>query len=383
MMDKDKKIGVITFWDSHENYGQLLQCFALQYYLCKKGYAPELIKYLPAKTKKSILDSICKLANPLYIWKYWNYKKRLRLEVNFNKTHLRFFDEFRARHITATDKTYIGYQSLCNEVWKYETLICGSDQIWRYDGLEDNVKGYFLHFAPKAIRKIAYAASFGRTSLPADYAALLPSLIADYTALGLRENSGVVLCMEAGRDDSTLVADPTLLLVGEEYIKAILEGGGIKYRKSCFCYFLNWDTLIPIREIGDYTDSKRLSIEFFPTHGSQNQYPFKINSDLTIPAWIESLASSDVVFTNSFHGTVFAILFKRNFIVFPLTGKSAGMNDRVVSLLSLLGIDNRIYCEAMDIESTLENPIDWDQVDKQLKIYREKSSNFLLNALME
>lgn len=377
------KIGIVTFWDSQDNYGQLLQCYALQAYLIKTGHEPFLIRFLPSAKRKNMLSLILrigKIFSPTYFLTYLKVHKLRKKSNSFNRLHPRNFDQFRKNYIISSSRTYSSFSELWCENWDADAFICGSDQIWSYSLLKDNIRAYFLDFVPLNSKIISYAASFGRSELPADYKEILPTLLNKFTAIGLRENSGVRLCCQAGRNDSTLVCDPTLLLTGDDYLKSIIVND-VCIDNSAFCYLLNWETEFPQNELDSFISSKNWTMNYFPAHGIENKNIFSPIHDLSIASWIQSMASSQCVFTNSFHGTVFSILLKRPFVSFPLKGNSSGMNDRLFTLLTMLGLENRVYSIDKPLEDIVNFPIDWDIVYQRLNQFRDKSMQFLENAL--
>ena len=98
---------------------------------------------------------------------------------------------------------------------------------------------------------------------------------------------------------------------------------------------------------------------------------------------VECVAASDFVFTNSFHGTVFAILFHRPFVSILLRGRMSGMNERALSLLKKLGLESRaVYADdTAAIQAALATPIDWERVDAARVAYVGESQNFLQDSL--
>lgn len=380
------KIGIITFWNSQDNYGQVMQCYALQAYLKKQGHDVALIRYVATQKQDgyiiAILKKLSKACSLKYIKSYINYRKSLKSQAEFLKSNPRYFDEFRAKYISSTEKVYVGYRDLWIEDWSsYDALICGSDQIWSYS-TEENLRAYYLNFGQIELKRIAYAASFGRTVLPDDYNAILPKLLSQIDSIGLREQSGVKLCKGVGRNDAQLVCDPTLLLTGQDYLQAIIKNE-VGVTDTLFCYLLNWETLFPYVELKQFVQKQSLKVCFVPAHGVESKQYFEPESDLSISSWFDSIVSSRYVVTNSFHGTVFSLLLHRPFVSFPLTGISSGMNDRLVTLLSYLGLENRIYSEETSIDDILKKTIDWEAVDRKLQGFRAISTNFLDTALQK
>lgn len=373
------KIGIITFWDSSDNYGQIMQCFALQHYLRLQGHRPFLIRFSPAPHRDGRLKRLARILRPSHVISYIAYRRALRAGAAFDAKHPRAFGAFRERHLVLSERIYRSLEELRRERWDADALICGSDQIW---SPSPNIDSYFLRFAPITMPKIAYATSFGRSVLPEPYAARLTSLLKEFRAVGLRETEGATLCREAGYARAELVCDPTLLLDRAYYLRTILGKEQVATGDHGFFYLINWPTQIPLDEIRRHAAQHGQPIRFFPAHGLEldGTEPY---GDLTIESWLESIASARWVVTNSFHGTVLAILQHRPFVTLPLCGSSESMNGRIRTLLERLGLADRMYTGERPIDELLTSPIDWDETDRLLAEFRASSERFLADALTE
>lgn len=366
------KIGIITFWDSQDNYGQIMQGYALSQYLTKAGHEVSIIRYLPYH-KASKIETLQKL-NPMHLLAYYKYRKEQKnLQTVVGVT--RNFDGFRSAHMKYTEKVYHGFEQLWHEDWsEYDAFVCGSDQIWSPKP-EEQLNAYFLQFAPFKSLRIAYAPSFGRSVLPEDYQNQLHELLQHFDAVSVREKEGVDFCTNAGVE-GTLVCDPTLLLEYEDYRKLT----GVDDRDHhVFCYLINWPTLFPTNDVRNVAASYD-GVHYFCTNGQEQIFDYEKNQ--TVDNWVASIQKSDLSLTNSFHGTVFSILSHTPFVSFPLTGESAAMNNRLFSLLNKLGLEDRIYREGINLHDIICKPIDWTEVDTRLQVFREESENFLQNALI-
>lgn len=365
------KIGIITFWDSLDNYGQIMQGYALSQYLTKSGHDVTMIRYLPYH-KASKIETLQKL-NPMHLWAYYKYRqeqKNLQTVVGVTRN----FDGFRSAHMKYTEKVYHGFGQLWHEDWsEYDAFVCGSDQIWSPKP-EEQLNAYFLQFAPFSSLRVAYAPSFGRSVLPEEYQNQLHELLQHFDAVSVREKEGVGFCAKAGVD-STLVCDPTLLLQNEDYRRLTEASERDNY---VFCYLINWPTLFPTDDVRKVVASYK-GVHYFCTNGQEQIFDYEKNQ--TVDNWVTSIQKSDLSLTNSFHGTVFSILSHTPFVSFPLTGESAAMNNRLFSLLTKLGLEDRIYREGEKLQDIISKPIDWAEVDARLQNFREVSESFLQNAL--
>ena len=366
------KIGVITFWDSQDNYGQILQCYALQTFLRKMGHDACIIKYKPYE-KLSIGKKIRKLS-PLHVYAYIKLQKQRKTIPSYQDV-LRNFDSFREEHLKYTDKIYHGFKELWEEDWSgYDAFICGSDQIWSPKP-DEQLNAYFLQFAPFKSKRIAYAPSFGRKELSDEYQSQLHSLLRNFDAVSVREAKSIAFCEKANKH-AEWVCDPTLLLTYDDYKNIAIES---ERKETAFCYFINWDTQFSKDDVEAYLKEKGLHTRYFCTYGQKQLFDYE--KDQTIGQWISAIMSSKVSFTNSFHGTVFSIISHTPFVVFPLTGESSAMNDRLVSLLSYLGLEDRIYSEAKNVDTIMDTSVDWNAIDEKLAAFRKLSTDFIDKAL--
>lgn len=365
------KIGIITFWDSQDNYGQVMQSYALSAYLTNAGHEAVVIRYKPYQ-KASRKEAISKLS-PSHILNYYKFRKgQLALRTVVSVT--RDFDGFRKKHIRYTDKIYHGFKQLWQEDWSsYDAFVCGSDQIWSPKP-EEQLNAYFLQFAPYRSLRIAYAPSFGRSVLPAEYQKQLHGLLRHFDAVSVREKEGVDFCSNEGIT-CKLVCDPTLLLNDSDYRKLT---NSTERDNHVFCYLIKWDTLFPVEQVKKVVGNFS-GVHYFCTNGQEPYFDYEKNQ--TIENWLASIQKSNLSLTNSFHGTVFSILSHTPFVSFPLIGESSAMNNRLFSLLSKLGLESRIYKDGTDIQKIIDTPIDWEQVDERLRIFRQFSEDFIGEAL--
>lgn len=372
------KIGIVTYWNSTDNYGQIMQGLALQRYLRSLGHEPFIIRFHEEVPPTSLRERISKFS-PLYLWQYIKYRKAISNALAFNQNHPRLFKEFKKNNIKYSKQEFWSFNELLCADWsEIDVFICGSDQIWSPKYLP-NWLSYILAFAPMRCRKIAYACSFGRTSLDIEYTCQLKKQLKTFNAIGLREKTGVSICQNAGIAQAKLVCDPTLLLKANDYLDIVNDIS--KKKRTAFIYLLNWEMNLPILEINKYLNSQNINTSYFPTRGNENLW--SSFQDLSINNWIREIALSQVVITNSFHGTVFSIIFHRPFITFALQGKDAGMNDRLQTLLSAIGLEDHIYTqgEERSIEDIVSSPINWQVVDEKLTILRQSGIALLNEGL--
>lgn len=404
------KIGVITDWTSQNNYGQIMQCWALQYVLKKLNHEPYLIRFLrfdwtkvsPRKysTYEIILRFVKQFIKLILVYpalKTYKRKKRIRqnIEIERQKNEYlykmdkeRKFSDFIIKHIKLSSIIYPNYENLLINPPSADAYVTGSDQVWNYDIHFSETQAFFLQFGESTVKRIAYAPSIGHDSWPEERKEELIHYLSTFDAISLREQSGVNICKQVGFN-ATHVLDPTMLLTKDDYSILLKETENMNIDMSnhyIYIYSLNYLSAqdIDFENIKNYAKEKHLDIKVTPSTG------YNIGSELfddveyvyaTIPQWIQYIAASELVVTASFHGIVFSILYHKNFIFTPLKGEYSHGNARVLELLQNLGLQNFIEDSNKGIQEYIMYKVDWDIVDEKLKKMRKSSYSFLINAL--
>uniref|UniRef100_UPI0026114D82 polysaccharide pyruvyl transferase family protein n=1 Tax=uncultured Treponema sp. TaxID=162155 RepID=UPI0026114D82 len=131
---KKLKVGILTFWWSNDNYGQLLQCYALQKYLRDAGHDAFLIRYNSQNdfTRSPVFIRLLKALNPILLFKYLNYRVNSRKSIVEAKLHDRHFEDFRNKYIVQSEKIYSSYSELKENPPEADVYIAGSDQVWNF-----------------------------------------------------------------------------------------------------------------------------------------------------------------------------------------------------------------------------------------------------------
>lgn len=381
------RIGIVTFWQSDDNYGQQLQCWALQRYLKRLGHEPFLIRYL---YKESVWRKWLKimvktaLIYPLFGW--WRHREVRRMEaVNRVKNEVRRFEEFRDNHINQTRRIYGTLKELRKDPPAADVYIAGSDQIWHPVLLRrKDDRAFWLDFGGDKIRRIAYAASYGVDKCPPRLQKELSRRLYRFDALSVREESGVSICLTAGKE-ATYVLDPTLLLLRDDYL-SLLEDIPVRLSPYIYIYSINITNEEDIQwsELRGFAEREGLSLVVTSASGylpGQELFEGVEYRYATIPEWLSLIQYSGLVVTTSFHGVVFCICFHKPFIYFPLSGTHAKGNSRVLNLLSKLSLSDCIWKAPGDFKRIYHLAIDWDRVEELLAPLRDKSMSFLEQAL--
>jgi hypothetical protein len=372
------KIGILT-QPLLENYGGLLQCYALQTILKRLGHEVWVVQRttgeLQGSTKK-VLFSCIKQFDKIFLGE--KLIKRLRPST-YAKRNTSYFV---LNYINPKTKLITTTETLkkCHIEQNFEAYIVGSDQVWRpiYSPCINN---YFLDFLVPQDRtkRIAYAASFGvdEWEFSEEETSVCKDLIKLFDGVSVRENSATALCEKyLGRNDALHVLDPTMLLEKEDYIRIVEKEKEPKSPGNLFCYILDESS-----EKNQVVESIASQIDAVPfTQMPKCKLTYENLRDRledcvypSVTAWLRAFMDADMVVTDSFHGCVFSIIFNKPFWV--IGNHSRGM-ARFESLLSMFGLEGRLMStDSIPVE--LSSPIDWDRVNTIKKDWQEKSYNFL------
>ena len=367
------RIGVITYWQSKDNYGQHLQIYALQTYLKKLGHDPFLIRYVEEQSEPAHF----KFKN------LWKYLRNLPLYVKFfffNRNEQRNAaawkqnggQERRDLHGFLSDNVVLSPMMKEAELManppEADAYICGSDQIW------GGAAPYYLSFAPKMAKKIAYAPSLGgQTSFTSENEEKMKRLIARLDFVGMREQSGVEVCRRLGFNDAVKVVDPTLLLQTEDYdrIKA-----PAKKQNYAFVYLLGNPTLCSAEKVMEFVRQQGLESVYVPSQNNVDDYE-KVFA--TMGEWLGYLANASLVITNSFHCTVFSLLYHRPFMTLKLHKGYERMNTRVEELLAECDLSSRFIGKEINDEDIYN--INFDRFDQYRSREELQSAEYLKQYL--
>lgn len=377
------KLGILTH-ALHNNYGGLLQAYALRTILKRMGHDVEVIRrdYIYRKyTTYRKFDRFIKNIIRVCIGKK-KFKNFTQEQWNYVGANTQYFTK---KYINDSSNLLVTNIALKHYVVKnkFDGYVVGSDQVWRPNYVPC-ITNYFLDFVEnKEVKRIAYAASFGVDDwlFSKKLTSVCTRLVKKFDAVSVREKSGVDLCRNYFGIDALHVLDPTLLLEKEDYINLVLFENEVMSEGNLFCYIL--DDSKEKNNIID-TISKSINLHPFACMPKCDLSLENVAKDIdacvfpSVTRWLRSFMDAEMVITDSFHGCVFSIIFNKPFWV--IGNKSRGM-ARFNSLLSIFGLEERM----LDINN-LANidwnlSIDWDRVNEIKKDWQIKSNKFLLDAL--
>lgn len=385
-----KRVGLLTL-PLLTNYGGILQAAALYQYLTALGMEVVFLERALRKSRahgvglalvglvpSALLSSRSVKEGDAEDRSLHTRLKRLR-RVKDHLPKIRAQRPFIHRFIPRRSGPLYSSQEMRHAVSEFglEAVIVGSDQVWRPDYLlEGALSDYFLGFAEGTpARRVSYAASFGHGAwrFP-DRTAEVSRLLSGFSAVSVREASGVEICRDVfGRGDAVQVLDPTLI-VDPAFYDRLADAPTVKSGKVLVEYILDFD-------LGNPTIGNEVAASLWDdTYSVRSLILDSERSPLGIGGWVRAFMDADFIMTDSFHGMVFSILFKKNFIVIVNHKRGA---DRFTSLAGLFGLEDRLIdgtsrSQALEIAA---RPIDYDSVSARLDTLRERSRAFLRKAL--
>ena len=364
------KIGIITFHNAI-NYGAILQCYALQSVLTKKGYNVKVINYTPEFIKRvfpnpSKITKIPTLKKKVYYLVKWILRPKQTLQETRKYDKL---NEFIKLNLNLTKE--ISLDQLSNVSKNFDVCISGSDQIWDLN-MTENDESYFLNFADEHTKKISYAASMKLSNLNDSQKNNVINLTRKYSYVSVREKD-VQEFLINNNISSYCDVDPTMLLSKHDWEKCILSCKEVTNKKYVLLYYVNEPEKL-IQKAFEYANKNDLCVISLNRIDKFGKYILK--SDASIEEFLWLIKNADCVFTTSFHGMAFSTIFNINFF-YEIPENSSNNNQR----LSYLA--NNLSLQGQNINSLINKNIDWDYVNDKLEILRRESLNRLLNEIKE
>ena len=365
-----KKIGVITTQYA-PNYGALLQTFALQKFLgahCGEKQV-EVINYFPPHVKafwkllpggkglRNLALNLYLLLNPKFIFK----KKKL----------LNNFRKFIAENITCSKKYYT-YEELQKTEDCYDTVICGSDQIWNITRHDD--PNWFLYFTKdwENCKKIAYAPSVA-DKIPQGHEENLRKYLENLSHISVREDVDVQQLQAYTDKEIHHVCDPVFLLNEKEW-EAYLPECPIK-EPYILCYFISTGDLAAdvVKKMRELTGLKVVHVNVNPRDKVNADYDIRTANPFEFASYVKNAA---YVCTNSFHCTAFSMLFQKNFVVL----KKQMANSRMESLIRASGLDNRFVAKE-EVNRLAIDKLKTDYTLSKMEQFIANSKSYILGAI--
>ena len=384
------KLGIVSCYFIN-NYGSILQAYALQEYFTAKGIECDTISveglksYLNAKKRQYYLLNINK-AGLLFSKLPMIYLKVLQ-KLNYrnlghkHSKRVQKFDDFR-KNFNLSSESASSLKQLTNLSVIYDMIVVGSDQLWRPDNLFPEY--YTLSWVPDNIPKFSYATSFGVAELDRCYKSKASLFLNRLSAISVRENSGSRLVKELTGKTPCVVCDPVFLLTKNQW-NMLSDTSRCPNQKYIFTYFLG-------AGMGCREFAKKLSaVTGLPVLGVVHNDSY-IASDESIDYPIAScspneflglISNAEYVCTDSFHATAFSAIFNKNFFAFNrFTSKKHGTNSRIESFLRMIGLENRLISDSgKEHNNAPLDDIDYETVNNKVSSFINKSKDFIEEIL--
>ena len=379
-----EKVGIITFHRSI-NYGSVLQAWSLVQAIIEEGALPEIIDYIPYRYNElyslfEMPSSTAAIKKDLCNFLLFPYIVRRN----------RGFSHFWKEHLPLSDKTFHAGSDIISYIESKDVMICGSDQIWN-PAAKDFDKTYLLPYCVST-RKAAYAVSLGNVNVEdvEESKRVLFQYIKDYSHVSLRENSGAVKLHQLVGDDIPVdvVLDPTLLLSSSSFNKITSER--IIYKPYIFVYSVwqNKEALDAAIILGKKTGLPiymLISGNISPNYIRRKKQIKLAPGDAGPSGFLSMVKHADYVVTDSFHGTVFSLIFEKDFFSINTHRKDGHYknDERIMNILKQLNLTGR-YISLEKINDFFEmDSIQYTEVIKKRMYLAEKSKQYLRKTLFD
>ena len=351
------KIGLLTFHDTN-NYGAMLQAYALQSMINQLGGVCEIIDYkceniLKREMPPKILDEGFLRAPIVYLFSKMKAKK------------YRLIKEFSQKQCVISNAVYTKDTIVnCNK--EYDIFLSGSDMIW-----ELNVTGgdttYLLDFVVDNRKKYAFSSSFGYSKVPSHFENITQNLLRQYQGISVRENGGKAIVASLANRDVSVTLDPTLLHTGQ-FWSNLEEVINIK-DKYVFVYFDDPSNTV-LNSAISYANKNGFTVVFL-SDSLRNTKGIKTLRVVSVGQFLWLISHAECVFTASYHGVAFSINYNIPFYYY-----NRAHSDRIITLLHNLGLKNR---EIGNEDSNCK--INWGEVNRRLNEERDSSIQYLISII--
>jgi len=377
------KIGIITL-PFNTNYGGILQAYALQSALKKMRH--EAITINRKTEGMSLKMKVLSVGRRIFLTAAGRKNVVIRTWPNRNEDEIisQHTNRFIAENIKTTHlfKSETDFSTLKNQ--GFDAYVVGSDQVWR-PKYSPAIANHFLGFTNREqnLKRLSYAASFGvdEWEYNEEQTKICSELAAQFNAVSVREDSGIKLCVDHLGVQAIRVIDPTLLIAKEEYIGLVEKDNIPKFKGTLLNYVLDKasEKQKIIHQIED-----ELHLETFSTmpetsfrESGKNKLPQCIFPPVT--SWIRGFMDAEFVVTDSFHGTVFSIIFNKPFLA--IGNEKRGMS-RFVSLLKIFDLEERlVFNNNPDIRKIIRTTIDFEKINNIIEREKKQATKFLQDSL--
>lgn len=368
-----EKIGLITFYK--DNFGSILQCYATKKAVENEGFECVVLnepdKELINKNEISKILSRVKffvsnfISDPSF---YIRWKNNCNIPDPLSKISKDLMDEFVDEVIRPEICTM---EQFDYKVKSYKAFIVGSDQIW--NAYNDISPLYFLKFAPDS-KKIAFSVSFGTDNISNSFLRIIKDGVKGFKRISVREESGLEIIKKCSDAEVVRVGDPTLLLSADEWRDFCIDAS-IEPKPYILVHFLNYPSILALSFIDAHkNDMLIVCIAYHYNINKEMGWKFVDCNPAEYVAYIDRAA---MIFTDSFHTTLFSIYFGKEFFTFErqyLHGHP--QTSRINDLLKRYRLEDRfIRSEVNKYASNISS------ASEILKNERKLTADYLINEI--
>jgi hypothetical protein len=301
------------------------------------------------------------------------------LEKRSNK-----FEQFKKNHLLFSN-IIVGSNNLIDEIKNYDQVVLGSDQVLHPANLLMN---YFnLNFVPSSIKKIGFAPSFGVSSIPENQKNRTRNYLKRIEHLSVREIAGKKIVKDLTGRDVPVVCDPTLLVKKKIWDDLIAEVPK-KEVNYIFCYFLgeNPQHRSFANELKKLTGFEIVTLKYLDEFVKSDMNfgdvsPFEVGPS----EFVSLISGAAYVLTDSFHASIFSIIYHRSFFTFNRFAETKGKstNSRISSLFKTFNLNNRLILGNENPSDLIKEEINYKNVENEINKIRDFSESFLVTALQK
>lgn len=393
------KVAILTYARTN-NYGATLQCYALNKYIQSLGHETIVLNVplddgsVRKVKKRPFFMRALSFAKRCLLFPYNRFfpKKSLHdyeiryqltpeqkaLEKEYSQKNMALFDEFRSHYLPNITDEYFYESDFEKNYPEADAYIVGSDQVWNLKICRNQYPIFFLSFVKNGGKKISYAACMGgndKILYKGEQKLKIKKLLDDFDNISVRNQMAVTICQNNFNFTPKQVLDPTFLI--DNYDELLAESHAVATGCMYIDKFIINDQWITV--IKEIAKKKNLSIRMDNCLIQIKDVPFA--PLCTVQDWLKIIKTSDLIFTDSFHCSVFCILFRKQFVVAP---SYQGGEGRMLDLLKIMGIEGRFYYNPQDLIENIEawsKPIDYNAVWKRIESQRGDSKQFLIESL--
>lgn len=385
-MDKDlKKVGILTLYEGNYNYGGTLQAYALCKTINNLGYDCSVISYIGDKNPiyPSLKEQMKQYSKKEALKKIIEKVRSKYTPRNFKKIYLerkKLIDNFKNDYIPHTE--LYDDKKVKENYGNFDAYVSGSDQVWN----PNCARFGFLQMFPKNnLRKISYAASISRNNLSENELKIMIPSIQDFDYIGVREKTAKKLLESKINKSIEITLDPTLLLEKEKW-NSLTNNVEFEHNNYVLCYFFS-DSRKYRRIIYDFCKKNNLKLIYIP-YAKQEYNNFDNKGagyavkNVSPQEFLLLFKNAKYIFTDSFHGAVFSLIFEKKFLIFERSKNTkVSMNSRLYDLLNMVNLNDRMIKIDDEIQSKIVEEIDYNKIKTVLEEKQKESINFLKNAL--